>query len=134
MGVSKNNGIPKSSILIGFSITNHPFWGTPIFGNTHLYRDYNKLVGGLTNSKSTLKMDGWKMTIFCWEGILVSWWLNHPFEKQARQIGTFPQVGVKVKKSVKPHLIEFRESFHIDVLMSYLPFWELTYPPTFRYF
>ena len=26
---------PKSSILIGFSITNHPFWGTPIFGNIH---------------------------------------------------------------------------------------------------
>ena len=36
MGVSKNNGIPKSSILIGFSIINHPFWGTPIFGNTHI--------------------------------------------------------------------------------------------------
>ena len=35
MGVSKNNGTPKSSILIGFSIINHPFWGTPIFGNTH---------------------------------------------------------------------------------------------------
>ena len=28
---------PKSSILIGFSIINHPFWGTPIFGNTHIY-------------------------------------------------------------------------------------------------
>ena len=27
---------PKSSILIGFSIINHPFWGTPIFGNTHV--------------------------------------------------------------------------------------------------
>ena len=26
MGVSKNNGTPKSSILIGFSIINHPFW------------------------------------------------------------------------------------------------------------
>ena len=26
---------PKSSILIGFSITNHPFWDIPIFGNTH---------------------------------------------------------------------------------------------------
>ena len=26
---------PKSSILIGFSIINHPFWGIPIFGNTH---------------------------------------------------------------------------------------------------
>ena len=31
MGVSKNNGTPKSYILIGFSIINHPFWGTPIF-------------------------------------------------------------------------------------------------------
>ena len=36
MGVSKNNGTPKSSILIGVSIINHPFWGTPIFGNTVL--------------------------------------------------------------------------------------------------
>ena len=34
MGVSENNGTPKSSILIGFSFINHPFWGTPIFGNT----------------------------------------------------------------------------------------------------
>ena len=31
LGVSKNNGTPKSSILIGFSIINHPFWGSPIF-------------------------------------------------------------------------------------------------------
>ena len=30
MGVSKNNGTPKSSILIGFSIINHPSWDTPI--------------------------------------------------------------------------------------------------------
>ena len=28
--------LPKSSILIGFSIINHPFWGTPIFGKTHI--------------------------------------------------------------------------------------------------
>ena len=27
MDVSKNSGTPKSSILIGFSILNHPFWG-----------------------------------------------------------------------------------------------------------
>ena len=39
MGVSKNRGTPKSSILIGFSIINHPFWGTPIFGNTHIEND-----------------------------------------------------------------------------------------------
>ena len=36
MGVSQNCGTPKSSILIGISIINHPFWGTPIFGNTHM--------------------------------------------------------------------------------------------------
>ena len=37
MDVSENGGFsPKSSILIGISITNHPFWGTPIFGNTHI--------------------------------------------------------------------------------------------------
>ncbi len=37
MDVSKNRGTPKSSILIGFSIINHPFWGTPIFGNTLIF-------------------------------------------------------------------------------------------------
>ena len=36
MGVSKNKGTPKSWILIVFSIINHPFWVTPIFGNTHI--------------------------------------------------------------------------------------------------
>ena len=36
MGVSKNGGTPKPSILIGFSIINHPFWGTLIFGNTYI--------------------------------------------------------------------------------------------------
>ena len=37
MGVSENNGTPKSSILIGISIINHPFWGTTILGNIHIY-------------------------------------------------------------------------------------------------
>ena len=36
VGVSENSGTPKSSILLRFSIINHPFWGTPIFGNTHV--------------------------------------------------------------------------------------------------
>ena len=36
VGVSLNDGTPKSSILIGSSIINHPFWGIPIFGNTHV--------------------------------------------------------------------------------------------------
>ena len=36
MGVSLNGGTPKSSILIGFSIINHPFWGTTILGNPQI--------------------------------------------------------------------------------------------------
>ena len=36
LAVSKNRATPKSSILIGFSIINHPFWGTSIFENIHL--------------------------------------------------------------------------------------------------
>ena len=42
MGVSENRGTPKSSILIGFSIINHPFWGTHIFGNTHTDLDVSR--------------------------------------------------------------------------------------------
>ena len=36
MDVSENRGTPESSLLIGFTIISHPFWGTPIFGNTHI--------------------------------------------------------------------------------------------------
>ena len=48
MDVSENSGTPKSSILIGFSIINHPFWGTPIFGNTHI-AFYGLCMGGDPN-------------------------------------------------------------------------------------
>ena len=41
MGFSENSGTPKSSILIGFSIINHPLWGTPIFGTTHIIKGDN---------------------------------------------------------------------------------------------
>ena len=46
MGVSKNNGTPKSSILIGRSIINHPFWGTTIFGNSHIYLLWKHIYAG----------------------------------------------------------------------------------------
>ena len=36
MVVSWNEGIPKSSILVGFSIINHPFGGTPMAMETHI--------------------------------------------------------------------------------------------------
>ncbi len=40
---------PKSSILIGFSLINHPFWGTTIFGNTHILQ--NMKVNMITMTK-----------------------------------------------------------------------------------
>ena len=40
MGVSLNGDTPKSSILIGVSIINHPFWGTTILGNPHMMTIY----------------------------------------------------------------------------------------------
>ena len=42
--VSWNRGIPKfpkSSILMVFSIVNHPFWGTPILKETFIYRRFS---------------------------------------------------------------------------------------------
>ena len=36
MDVFENRGTPKSSILIGFSIIHHSFWGTTISGNLHI--------------------------------------------------------------------------------------------------
>ena len=44
----KINGTPKSSILIGFSIISHPFWGTPIFGNTNMLNSQFSKSGTLT--------------------------------------------------------------------------------------
>ncbi len=52
MGVSKNRGTPKSSILIGFSIINHPFWDTSFFGNTHIY--IMKMTSSSVSSSSVL--------------------------------------------------------------------------------
>ena len=45
LDVSENSGTLKSSILIRFSIINHPFWGTSIFGNT-------LLAGGLDRNET----------------------------------------------------------------------------------
>ena len=55
MGVSKNRDTPKSSILIGFSIINHPFWGTPIFGNTQMLDDQKEKSHGFGVSRQIFK-------------------------------------------------------------------------------
>ena len=52
MGVSENGGTPKSSILIGISIINRPFWGTPMFGNIHMY------IHGISTSNHHFLLSG----------------------------------------------------------------------------
>ena len=42
MEVSWNRGTPKSSILIRISVINHPFRGTPLYGN-HQYVEMSKI-------------------------------------------------------------------------------------------
>ena len=60
MGVSKNRGTPKSSILIGFSIVNHPF-GVPLFfGNAHIY-----IYGTPPKKKPTFCHFLTVFTVFC---------------------------------------------------------------------
>ena len=49
MDVSENSGTRKSCILIGFSIINHPFWGTPILGNTHILLGKGHTIFWVTN-------------------------------------------------------------------------------------
>ena len=45
--VSKNSGTPKSSILIGFSIINYPFWGNYHYFWEHPYHQYFTHFGKL---------------------------------------------------------------------------------------
>ena len=67
MGVSKNRGTPKSSILIGFSIINHPFWGTSIFGNTHIDMHTLMIICMCFpgTSKRNCGKGGWKKPVDC---------------------------------------------------------------------
>ena len=94
MDVSENNGTPKSSILMGFSIINHPFWGTPIFGNTHMCN----IRKGTGDSYQGLIIIKCQPSVGFFFRSYTSWWLNQPIWKIcASQIGSFPYVGMKIK-------------------------------------
>ena len=77
MGVSKNSGTPKSSILIGFSIINHPFWGTPIFGNIHIV-----MFGKLGGVSSELKLNSKAVELLVVD-------TERPFDL-SMEVGSFP--------------------------------------------
>ena len=77
MGVSENSGTPKSSILIGFSITNDPFWGTPIFGNTHMLKhavpSTHFETFGFEEKKESLDTADAKETPGTWHASIPTW-------------------------------------------------------------
>ena len=69
MGVSKNSGTPISSILIGFSILNHPFWGIPISGTIHgCYGYEDPMIFGKPGHK--LASDGTDNHLVLWDRFL----------------------------------------------------------------
>ena len=100
--VSKNSGSPKSSILIGFSIINHPFWGTPIFGNTHVLTDSVccSCIGSW--QISTDKCNFYTGNIF-WPWNAISWKQKHPnlslCQKNQNEPETDKQTNKQTKKS-----------------------------------
>ena len=84
MGVSKNRGTPKSSILIGFSIINHPFWGIPIFGNTHIPLQYMIIHHEFWRIRIDSLLEGpwYRCAIsFVWSmyGYMGDWWVCDSF-------------------------------------------------------
>ena len=83
MGVSKhvqNGGTLKSSMLIRFSIINHPFWGTPIFGNTHIFASSHRTSSIPSfRSQSILRCPRETLaTRAMWRGTGCTGWAAHP--------------------------------------------------------
>ena len=97
MGVSENT--PKSSILIGIPIINHPFWGTPIFGNIHILSTFiwrknlwslrimgSQVPGGNWRSKRTLRNTESNLSFL--EGLMIL------SGKSMVNVGKYPNISI----------------------------------------
>ena len=52
-----------------------------------------------------------------------SWWLNHPSEKYAHQIGIIsPNFGVKIKDVWNHHLVQYWDHIRFHIQLFYVPF------------
>ena len=88
------HGTPTSSIFIGCSIINHPFWGIPIFGNLHMNSQglsYLRFGFDPHRCKDLAKK------IFQSHGVRPSWWLKRtsPWDQENAR-SPFPGRGPRV--------------------------------------
>ena len=102
MDVSENSGFSPQIIhlFIGFSIINHPFWGTPIFGNTQIGMMRDDVFSLLFQIKKN-RMSWWLSKQWFGHGIVgmcflyakvchryAKWWTTTPKKvRMARRIG-----------------------------------------------
>ena len=132
MGVSKNRGTHKSSILIGFSMINHPFWGTPIFGNTHIGLQKCLLPDSKDHPKSTASRPAGSMVSFpSLSDERGFFQLLYPL-----RIGSYPKMTVVSQPSILHCYASFREGtwmlkFPLSNMDNGNTPWNLTY--TYRY-
>ena len=55
IGISINGGTPKSSILMGFSLINHPFMGTSVYGTPQIANRHTLVLRIFPNEVSRLE-------------------------------------------------------------------------------
>ena len=114
MGVSENNGTPKSSHFNRvFHSFHHPFWGpTPIVGNTHMATNLQAKLPAWSSppwkAKLTAAFEGMRKTLG---------WLVVEFQPSwkicASQIGweSSPRFGVNIKKCLSCHQLAWVDSW-----------------------
>ena len=130
MGVSLNGGTPKSSILIRFSVMNHPFWGTTIFGNTHIVTIGKSTAG--TSPQRVTEADGSDdvhfsfVHFFQWCLGCLSWIFGYVFLKQSAFFFGFWRTS---KKSRLIQIVHIKKTFfpihHLWLLLFW--YWKLIY-------
>ena len=105
--VSVNGGTPKSSILIGFSLINHPFWGFPIYGNPPTIAAPRPCDPDVTNSMES--------------GVLADWGYRfRQVELYNHQVGRWSLVERLMLFVCFDHWIGLRENLHRKP-MGFLP-------------
>jgi hypothetical protein len=133
MGVSWNRGTPKSSILIGLSIINHPFC-IPIYGNVHFRILFGILfVVTCTEPTTAPTWESWWPSRYLLEFLLIlAVHLPKLFPKMSskRQHGScvhHPVVhsDINNENTSTTQFITFYHHISLDTIVFYILLWSL---------